>query len=348
MALYVDIEKKLESLTLKVKFEHGNGVVGFLGESGSGKSMTLRCIAGLDKPTRGKIILNGRVLFDSDKKINLSAQERNVGYLFQNYALFPHMNVRENIELGLSKLNKEEKKKASLDYIKRLCLDGLENRYPWQLSGGQQQRVALARALITSPEILLLDEPFSALDYHLRSNMEKELINILDDYNGDIIFVTHDISEAYRVCDDILVYDKGKAKNKVNKKEIFENPKTLIEAKITGCKNISKAKKIDDNKVFAIDWGYEYKLDKIVEDDISYIGIRNHNISISEEKGDNSKYFKITSIIENPFSYSLYMSNFKANDGKAIEMEVPKEEFKYKLNDKIIINLDEKKLFTIK
>lgn len=348
MALYVDIEKELESLTLKVKFEHENGVVGFLGESGSGKSMTLRCIAGLEKPSKGKIVLNGRVLYDSDKKINLSAQERNVGYLFQNYALFPHMSVRENIELGLSKLNKEEKNKISMDYIKRLYLDGLEDRYPWQLSGGQQQRVALARALVTSPEVLLLDEPFSALDYHLRSNMEKELINMLDSYSGDIIFVTHDISEAYRVCDDILVYDKGLAKNKINKKEIFENPKTLAEAKITGCKNISKAKKIDHNKVFAIDWGYEFKLDKMVEDGINYVGIRNHNISICKEESDNSNYFTITNIIENPFSYSLYMSNMLVNDPEPIEIEVAKEDLKYNINDKILINLNEKKLFAFK
>ena len=197
MALYVDIEKDLSSFTLKSKFEQENGVLGFLGESGSGKSMTLKCIAGLENPSRGKIILNNRVLFDSEKKINLSAQERKVGFLFQNYALFPHMTVVENIELGLSNLQKEERNKITKEYIKRLCLEGLENRYPWQLSGGQQQRVALARALAPSPDILLLDEPFSALDYHLRGNMERELINILNDYHGDVIFVTHDREERY-------------------------------------------------------------------------------------------------------------------------------------------------------
>lgn len=348
MALYVDIEKKLESLTLKVKFEHEGGIVGFLGESGSGKSMTLKCIAGLEKPTKGKIVLNGRVLFDSDKKINLSTQERNVGYLFQNYALFPHMSVSENIELGLVNINKEEKKRISLDYIKRLCLEGLEDRYPWQLSGGQQQRVALARALATSPEILLLDEPFSALDYHLRSNMEKELISMLDDYSGDIVFVTHDISEAYRVCDDILVYSGGQADDKLNKKDLFENPKSLVEAKITGCKNISKAKKISDNKILALDWGYEYTLDKNIDDNINYVGVRNHNISITNEHSSNSHYFRIYSIVENPFNYIIYLKNIELNNGSGVEIEVSKDKMKYKLNDDLLLKFDEKHLFTFK
>lgn len=348
MALYVDIEKKLESLTLKVKFNHDDGVLGFLGESGSGKSMTLKCIAGLEKPTKGKIVLNDRVLFDSEQKINLSTQERNIGYLFQNYALFPHMNVRENIELGLGKINKEERNQISLEYIKKLYLDGLEDRYPWQLSGGQQQRVALARALITSPEILLLDEPFSALDCHLRSNMEKELINMLKGYNGNIIFVTHDISEAYRVCEDILVYDKGQANNKSSKKELFEKPKSLAEARITGCKNISAARKVDHNKILAIDWGYEYTICEEVENDINYVGIRNHNISIVNKKDENTEYFTIVSIIENPFSYTLYLKNSEFPHSNIIEVEVNKEVLKYKINDKVLVKFNEDNLFTFK
>lgn len=178
----MDIEKDLSSFKLKVEIKQEKGTLGFLGESGSGKSMTLKCIAGLEKPTRGKIVLNDRVLFDSEKKINLSTQDRKVGFLFQNYALFPHMTVSQNIELGLLKLSKSEKKEIVARYLDILKLNGFEGRYPWQLSGGQQQRVALARALATSPDILLLDEPFSALDHHLRSNMEKELMNMLKDY----------------------------------------------------------------------------------------------------------------------------------------------------------------------
>ena len=157
--------------------ESKGGIIGFLGSSGSGKSMTLKCIAGLEKPSKGKIIINDKVLFDSEEKINVKTKDRKVGFLFQNYALFPHMTIKDNIEIGLDKISKDEKSKLSFKYIKKFGLEGLESRYPWQLSGGQQQRVALARALITSPDILLLDEPFSALDNHLRASMEKDAYN---------------------------------------------------------------------------------------------------------------------------------------------------------------------------
>ncbi|MGL5312586.1 MAG: sulfate/molybdate ABC transporter ATP-binding protein [Peptostreptococcaceae bacterium] len=348
MSLFIDIEKKLENFTLKVKFEQKDGILGFLGESGSGKSMTLKCIAGLEKPTKGKIILNDRVLFDSDKKINLSAQERKVGYLFQNYALFPHMTVTQNIELALTNLSKEEKSKISKEYIERLYIKGLENRYPWQLSGGQQQRVALARALATSPEILLLDEPFSALDHHLRSNMEKELLNILQDFKGDAVFVTHDIEEAYRVCDDIMVYDKGLGLKKRDKKDLFENPRCLAEAKITGCKNISKAIKIEEYKVKALDWGIEFLLDKAVDDNIEYIGIRKHHIEIIESEesvahNENTIMFDSYNIIENPFSYTLYVKNEQFNSDEFIQIELKKEMLNNK--NKILVKFPKEHLF---
>ena len=162
MSLYIDINKDLSSFNLKVSMESKGGIIGFLGASGSGKSMTLKCIAGLEKADTGKIVINEKVLFDSENKINIKTKDRKVGFLFQNYALFPHMTIRDNIEIGLDKLSRSEKNKLSSTYIQKFGLKGLENRYPWQLSGGQQQRVALARALITSPDILLLDEPFSA------------------------------------------------------------------------------------------------------------------------------------------------------------------------------------------
>ncbi|WP_455823400.1 sulfate/molybdate ABC transporter ATP-binding protein, partial [Clostridium butyricum] len=198
MSLYVDIEKQFSSFKLKVNFESKNEVLGLLGESGSGKSITLKCISGLITPDKGQIILNDKVFFDSEKKINLSPQLRNTGYLFQNYALFPTMKIKDNIKIGIADMQKEKQNLLMKEYIKKFGLSGLEDRYPWQLSGGQMQRVALARALITSPDILLLDEPFSALDMHLRNNMEKELLSIIKDFNKSVIFVTHDISEAYR------------------------------------------------------------------------------------------------------------------------------------------------------
>ncbi|WP_300857132.1 ATP-binding cassette domain-containing protein [uncultured Clostridium sp.] len=349
MNLYIDITKNLSSFNLDVSIKNSSGIIGFLGASGSGKSMTLKCIAGLENPSKGKIIINDKIIFDSEKNINIKTKDRKIGFLFQNYALFPHMTIKDNIEIGLDKVSKLEKNKLSSSYIKKFKLEGLENRYPWQLSGGQQQRVALARALITSPEILLLDEPFSALDNHLRASMEKELIEILKDYKGMVIFVTHDIEEAYRVCDKIIVFDNGKAKSLKEKNKLFENPQSLAEAKLTGCKNISKAKRLYDNFVFASEWNLKLKIlsNNI---DFNYIAIRAHNIKLFNSKEDNINSFNmhIENIVENPFDYTLYIREVNSLNTNLINFNISKEEMKFKVNDVIKVSFKEKYLFTFK
>jgi molybdate transport system ATP-binding protein len=344
MSLYVDIEKKFPAFTLKAKFNENNKVLGFLGSSGSGKSMSLRCIAGLETPTFGKIILNNKVLFDSKEGINLPPQERKVGFLFQNYALFPNMTITQNIEIGLVNMNKIQKNHLSTSYIERLSLKGLENRYPWQLSGGQQQRVALARALITSPDILLLDEPFSALDHHLRSDLEKELISILKDYKGDAIFVTHNIEEAFRVCDNIIIYDKCTTLCKRDKKDLFKSPKSLSEAKLTGCKNISTCERTGPNTIYARDWGYEFPVEYELKSDIKYVGIRSHNIKLSNTT-KNSYSFTIENIIENPFDYTLYVRNINKKKSKSIHLTLQKKEMIFSNGDKINLHFPDNCLF---
>ncbi|MDU6039810.1 MAG: ATP-binding cassette domain-containing protein [Clostridium butyricum] len=346
MSLYVDIEKQFSSFKLKVNFESKNEVLGLLGESGSGKSITLKCISGLITPDKGQIILNDKVFFDSEKKINLSPQLRNTGYLFQNYALFPTMKIKDNIKIGIADMQKEKQNLLMKEYIKKFGLSGLENRYPWQLSGGQMQRVALARALITSPDILLLDEPFSALDMHLRNNMEKELLSIIKDFNKNVVFVTHDISEAYRVCDEIIVYENGNSLKKRNKYELFTHPKTLSEARLTGCKNISKASKISDNSIMAEDFGYEFIFSEKVPDDIHYLCIRSHNINISENINSRNTYpYTITNIIENPFDYTLYIRKDLNSKNKPIEFTMSKDNFNYKIGDFLYVKFMEDKLF---
>lgn len=186
MALEVHIVKKLHGFTLRVNFCTEGSNMGVLGASGSGKSMTLRCIAGIETPDEGRIVINGRTLFDSEKHINLKPQERRVGYLFQNYALFPTMTVEKNISCGF-RGDKSERKKRVRDYLERYQLVGLEKRYPSQLSGGQQQRVALARMMIGEPEVILLDEPFSALDSYLKDVLQRDMVNFLQEYKGDMI-----------------------------------------------------------------------------------------------------------------------------------------------------------------
>lgn len=369
MSLYVDIEKNLPSFDLKVKFNQDNGILGFLGASGSGKSMSLRCIAGLETPSKGKIIVNDRVFFDSEKGINIPCQARKVGFLFQNYALFPNMTIRENIEIGLLNIKKPSKRFLSDAYIQKLGLEGLEKRYPWQLSGGQQQRVALARALITSPDILLLDEPFSALDHHLRNEIEKELSSILETYEGSVIFVTHNIEEAYRVCDNILVYDKGTALNNKSKKILFDAPTSLSEARLTGCKNISKAKKTGDYTIYAEDWGYEYTVNKKIESDVHYVGIRAHNIELSDSSSSeniknsmenhtnndaiyninnsfsNTFLFKVINIIENPFDYTIHVKNKDKDDSQLIEFRLDKKLMNFSIGNIIPMVFPKQNLF---
>lgn len=346
MSLYIDIEKHLSSFNLDVHFEHENGILGFLGASGSGKSMTLKSIAGLVAPSQGKIVVNNKIFYNSDAKINLTPQERRVGYLFQNYALFPNMNIIDNIEIGVSNLKDTEKKALSKDYIKRLGLSGLEKRYPWQLSGGQQQRVALARALIISPDILLLDEPFSALDQHLRNNLEKELMSMLKNYNGNVVFVTHDIAEAYRVCDDIIVYENGKSLKKREKKELFKHPKNLCETTLTGCKNISKARKVGKYTIYAENWGHEFIVNNEVPENVQYICIRAHDIEICNiNTNSNTFSYQVDNIIENPFEYTLYMKNNNNPISTQIEYKLEKKNMTFSLNDTISLAFSSDNLF---
>ena len=204
MAIELDIQKNFKGFSLDVRLKGQDGPIGILGASGSGKSMTLRSIAGIETPDSGRIIINGKTVFDSEAKINLKPQERRVGYLFQNYALFPTMTVEKNIACGY----RGEKSKLSqkvADYIKRYHLEGLEKHFPSQLSGGQQQRVALARMMIGEPEVILLDEPFSALDYQTRLQVGDDIGQIIRNEGKSALLVTHDLSEAISLADRVIV-----------------------------------------------------------------------------------------------------------------------------------------------
>ena len=186
--LYADIHKKIDGFELNVMIESDASRIGILGESGSGKSMTLRSIAGIETVDSGHIEVDGRVLFDSASKTDLKPQKRNVGYMFQNYALFPTMSVLKNVMAGLGRPTEENRSKAA-DMLRRFRMDGFEDKLPGELSGGQQQRVALARIMVTEPDLILLDEPFSALDSYLRDRMQVEMLDMLEDYTGQVVMV---------------------------------------------------------------------------------------------------------------------------------------------------------------
>ena len=349
MALEVAIKKYYPDFSLDVNFYTEKGILGVLGASGCGKSMTLKCIAGIETPDEGKIILNARVLFDSEKKINLSPQKRNIGYLFQNYALFPHMNVEENIAVGIK--IKEEQKEIIAKYLKIFHLEKLKKAYPKNLSGGQQQRVALARIFASQPDILMLDEPFSALDDFLKWQVELELAKVLKLYGKNVLFVSHNRDEIYRFCDEIMVLSQGKTVSFSTKKDLFEKPNLIAASKLSGCKNYSRIEKIDKYLCRAIDWNIDLTVTSEISDKDRYIGIRAHELMIvddKERKKDiNVEEFIIDELVENIFSIVIMLR--KENAKQAIRLEVSKEYWQNnkRIGDTIYVKLPQDKIFLL-
>lgn len=336
MDLYVNISKKLTNknsneFVLNAEFKCGNEMIVLFGPSGAGKTLTLECIAGLEVPDKGYINVNGITYFDSEKSINISPQKRNVGYLFQNFALFPHLTVEENIIFGLrSGNNTKEKMQEMLDVFE---IHGLEKRYPSQLSGGQRQRVALARALITRPKILLLDEPFSSLDYIVRMRLRRDLKKIQKIIKIPIILITHNPVEAYTMADTIIVYKPGGIEQIAPPKEIFSKPINENVAKLVGMNNIFKGKILDiindevmiqsHKKIIALRMGSLQIGEKVTW------CIRPDQVMVVREdrplgKAVASNIFsgRITEIISNGATYLLYI------DGDFnLEIEMPSHAF---------------------
>ena len=329
MAITVDIEKNFKGFHLKTAFSSSTSATGILGASGSGKSMTLRCIAGIEKPDRGKIVINGKTVFDSAKKINLKPQERRIGYLFQNYALFPTMSVRENIGCGY-RGEKAEKEKRIEDFIERYHLEGLENRLPSQLSGGQQQRVALARMMIGDPEAILLDEPFSALDGYLKDVLQKDMKEFLNQYQGDMLMVTHSRDEAFRFCNELMLLQEGRTLTFGNTRQLFEQPRLVEAARLTGCKNSSRIKKLGDYQVYAVDWGVTLRTSHKVEDDMTHIAIRGHWMQPAQEAGENCVVFEAAEYVETTFEHQYLVKSPNMSEDSVLWWMRPKHDFQEK------------------
>lgn len=317
MSLYVDVEKDFGGFKLCTEFETEDKVLGILGASGCGKSMTLRCIAGIVKPDRGRIVLDDTVLFDSEKNINLPPQKRHVGLLFQNYALFPNMTVWQNLMTGIKPYEKDKKKASDAieTMIQKFYLTGLEKHRPSQLSGGQQQRVALARILLSRPNLLMLDEPFSALDGYLRWQLELELKDILEEFGGSTLFVSHSRDEVYRICDEVCVMDDGNSSPVIPVKTLFEQPQTLAAALLSGCKNYSRARNAGGGQVEALDWGVLLHCNEEILEEVSHIGVRSHFICLSNEtEGINTIPCRILRIVEDVFSMVILVRPVTAPD----------------------------------
>ena len=380
--LRVEIEKALPGFALNVAFAAGasrpgawpatesaaeiphalrpvsgnglSGPLGIIGASGSGKTMTLRAIAGLETPQRGRVVLNGRVLFDSASGVNIPSRRRRIGLVFQNYALFPHLTVAQNVAFGVAfgpaadrNRHLAERKAYVARLIDQVHLRGLEDRYPRQLSGGQQQRVALARALAIRPEAVLLDEPLSALDAYLQSQVETQLMAVLRDYSGVVLYVTHNLEEAYRISRSLLVLAEGKGIACDAKEEIFRRPPSYAAARVTGCKNFSRARALPDGWVEAADWGVRVRVAPPLPAAFDYIGIRAHHIGFrlapgpdveAGRTGESRVVFGglenvfpcwLARAIETPFRVTLYLSLHapRNSDDYDLQAEIVKDKW---------------------
>lgn len=337
MSLHIDITKSLSSFNLDVSMESKGGIIGFLGASGSGKSMTLKCIAGLEKPSKGKIVINDKVLFDSEEKINVKTRDRKVGFLFQNYALFPHMTIKDNIEIGLDKISKEEKSKLSANYIKKFGLEGLESRYPWQLSGGQQQRVALARAIVTEPKVLLLDEPLSAIDALLRKKLQDQIRSIVKELGITTIFVTHDQDEAMVMSDRVYLFNNGNIEQCGTPVEMYTHPKTHFAARFMGNYNIIESTKF--NSLTKNNFKSEF------------IAIRPEVIEISPEifadNMENSVTFK-TKITDTMSHGNVLRYTLETENGVKLKSEVLFRSFRlYDIGQELYVTIEKKNCLEI-
>ena len=319
----INIQKTLGRFHLDMHVKSNSKRIGILGASGCGKSMTLKCIAGIETPDQGQIVLEERILYDNTQKINIKPQKRKIGYLFQNYALFPTMSVRKNIMAGL-RCSQEEQERIADQMIEKFQLTGLGNRLPGELSGGQQQRVALARIMAYEPDAILLDEPFSALDSFLKEQLLEDMIRQLSDYAGDVIMVSHSRDEIYQFCDRLLILDQGRVIVTGDTKDIFDQPGYREAARLTGCKNITEAIKIAENSIEVPHWHCTLEMDETVADDIHAVGIRAHYIDVLTEKPENMKNVigvTVENVSELPFEWYCF---FRVPNGERIWWKVAK------------------------
>ena len=332
MALEVRIKKKLDNFILDISFTAENGCTGILGASGSSKSMMLKCIAGIETPDEGYIALDDRVLFDSANHINLKPQERKVGYMFQNYALFPNMTVEENLSVAQAADSDDGTSVSNMLYL--FGIENLRKQYPEHLSGGEQQRVALARMLLSKPQMLLFDEPFSAMDSFLREGLQTQLSKVMREFGGISLLVTHSRDEVYKLSDMLMILDTGHRIEFGTTKALFETPQDLVTARLTGCKNISAVE--IGSSVYAVDWDISFQVEtellheKQLLGTIKYIGIRAHDFMTqpSEYGTVNRLEIQIMEIQEAPFEWNVMFAVNDTKCKKTLWWKVSKEQIK--------------------
>jgi ABC-type sulfate/molybdate transport systems ATPase subunit len=335
MTLEVEISQQLPDFTLSVQFSADEQTVGILGPSGAGKTMLLHCIAGLVRPDRGRIVLDGEVLLDTDRHIRVPARNRRIGLLFQHYALFPHRTVAENVAFGLPSSSADERLNRVRALLERTHAAELQERYPRQLSGGEQQRVALARALAIEPRALLLDEPLSALDTHLRSQIETQLQETFASFRRPALLVTHNVEEAYSLGERLMVLSRGQIAAFGPKEAVFRHPPNLEVARLSGCKNFSRMKAVDAKFIEAIDWNCRLQIESGTSITSGHVGIRAHHIDFLESHdavNSQNNVFPcwLVRSSETPFRITLFLRLHRPPEGSGahdLQAEVFKEKW---------------------
>lgn len=328
MALTARIKKRYGDFLLDVEFSAESGeALALLGVSGCGKSVALKCLSGIDRPDQGYIELDGRVLFDSVKKINLPPQKRRIGYLFQQYALFPHMTVEQNIMICLQHLEKSRRRERAAELISALRLEGAEKLLPRQISGGQQQRTALARILAAEPRAILLDEPLSALDSCLRWQVEQELQDVLSGFGGPAVWVSHDRGEVYRNCRRVCVLDNGKSSPARSLEELMADPGTVSAARISGCRNFAAfAPGAGAGTVFVPAWGVTLKTAGAQRAGASVLGVRDNGVQPAGEGDVNAFPCRVRRVTEDVDSMiAVLMPDGARKDAPPLRMELGKD-----------------------
>ncbi|MDR1821715.1 MAG: ATP-binding cassette domain-containing protein [Oscillospiraceae bacterium] len=320
--LEVSIKKKVPGFTLDTEFAVGDGeTLGLLGASGCGKSMTIRCIAGILKPDKGRIVLNGRVLFDSEKRVNLPPRLRNVGYLFQSYALFPNMTVLQNVESGIRATGALRRKKAGL-WIEKMRLSHRRDAYPRKLSGGERQRCALARMFAAEPELLLFDEPLSALDAHLRTTIELELLDFLKAYPNPAVFVSHSRDEVAHICENICVLENGHGHGSRPTRDVFRRPETVSAALLSGMRSFSRIERLSPNTISALDWGGAVlTVPDTFPETSDTVGVRSHFVKMSGGGAVNEISAEVARVIRDVAETTLFL---RAQGGGELTLKLPR------------------------
>lgn len=326
--LRVQLRKALPNFQLDLELQAGQRPVGLLGASGAGKSITLRMIAGVVRPDAGSIELNQRMLYSSKRGIDLPPAARRVGVVFQDYALFPHRTVAENVGYALFQLPRAERRQRVAELLEDLHIAHLANRRPAEISGGERQRVAIARCLAMRPEALLFDEPFAALDPHLRRTTEEQLRETLRNYPGAVLFITHDMEEAFRFCAELMVLERGRVIARGGRQELFDAPGTATAARLTGCKNIAPARALDEHHLRVAAWECTLATAHPVPESLEAVGYRSHHFRLQKQaEGENVFSCWLVETSEAPHEMTLYLRLHReprAGERAQIQVDVPK------------------------